>query len=33
MWATFKTLTIGKLREAIALDFAEEPKAWLALAR
>jgi hypothetical protein len=33
MWATFKTLTIGKLREAIALDFAEAPKAWLALAR
>lgn len=32
-WAAFKTLTIGNLREAIALDLAEDPKAWLALAR
>jgi hypothetical protein len=32
-WAVFKTLTIGKLREAIALDFAEAPNAWLAFAR
>jgi hypothetical protein len=32
-WATFKTLTVGKLREAIALDFAEDSKAWYALSR
>ena len=31
-WAAFKTLTLGKFREALALDFAADPHAWLALA-
>ncbi len=32
-WAAFKDLTVGKLREAMAIDFKEHREAWYALPR